>query len=486
MKHMKNNNFIKRGFNSRTMKFGSYAFIVTIIALALLVGLNAVLGIERVRTALRFDITANRLFSIGEETKSVIGELTEDVEFVVLLSEEDFGSEMLKEIFKQYELHSDGRISVSYVDIDKDPQFVRRELDPEVVAGIGKGDLVVRSGSKVRRIDNSELQDTRFNRQTGETVTAGLLIEQAFTGAVLNVTSDYTPVVYFLTGHGELSVDGDLSTLMGTLNTNNYEVRTLTLTDAMPEDASAVVIANPSTDLLGSAAAILTSWLREDGGDLIVFADAKPEAEDMPNLNSVLEIYNLKLNNDVVMEGNRQNYIEQPNFIIPRVAANDITTELDPNAVMLLLPNSRSVEILQNTKEWIETFPIFQTSDQAYRLDSESGFRTPIPGSFLMGAASVSQGGSEESRMVVIGNASFVTNEGMAQTTENGKRYLLTIVNWMQDRADEIVIPPKDNSVPLLSMTEQSIFLTFISMTALLPILVIGSGVLVWFKRRHL
>lgn len=473
-------------FNARTMRYGSYALVVTIIAMALLVGVNAILGLDAVRTPLRLDITKNKLFSIGEQTTSVLSELDKDVAFIVLMPEEDFASVMLKEIFKQYELKSNGRVSLRFVDTVKDPQFVKRELDPETITGIGIGDLVVKSGSKVRLIDSADLQDTQYDYQTGETYSNGLLIEQTFTSAILNVTSESTPVVYFVTGHGEDTLESQLSTLKGTLDFNNYEAKSLSLTEGVPEDAAVVVLANPKTDLLGAETALLNDWLRNKGGDLIVFADANPEAPDLSNLNSVLEYYNLKLNSDFVMEGSPQNYLDQQNVVIPRVAANEITTELDPNSVMLFLPNSRTVEILSNTKEWLESFPIFQTSSEAMRLDAESGFQTPIPGTFLMGAATISKGGMTPSKVVVIGNAMFVTNNGMAGTTDNGKRYLLTMVNWMQDKTDEIIIPAKDNSVPMLSMTEQSKFIVFVLMAALLPLAIIGAGIFVWMRRKHL
>ncbi len=483
---MKNGNKNAKWFSRRTMRYGSYALIISIIAMSLLVALNAILGMDRIRTALRVDITTNKLFSIGAETVTVLKDLKKDVEFIILLDEVDFSSTMLKEIFKQYDLKSGGKVKTRFVDIDKDPQFVKRELDPDSITGISKGDLVVKSGKKVRLITQGELQDTQYDQQTGQTYSNGLLIEQAFTGAIQNVTSDFTPVVYFLTGHGEMTPDSDLSTLKGTLDINNYKVDSLTIAKGIPEDASVIVMANPSIDLLGEETAILSEWLKSSGGDMIVFADANPQAADMPNLQSILEAYNLKLNNDLFMEGNQQNYLDKANFVIPRVAANEITTELDANSVMLLLPNARTVEVLSNTKEWLTSFPIFQTSEEAARLDASSGYQTPVPGTFLMGAATVSKGGSKESRMVVLGNAAFVSNSGMNLTNDNGKRYILTMINWMQDKTDQIIIPAKDNATPVLTMTAQSTFIVFLLLTAILPLIIIGTGVFVWMRRRHL
>jgi len=483
---MKKNNKSSKYFNARTMRFGSYALVLSVIAIALLVGLNILLGLKQVRPALRLDITQNKLFSISEQTTTVLKDMTKDVEFIVLTQEKNFTSIMLKEIFKQYELKSGGKIKLRFVDLDKDPQFIKRELDPDSITGITQGDMIVKSGKKVRLINQSDLQETQYDQQTGQTYSAGLLIEQTFTGAVQSVTSEVTPIVYFLTGHGEMSPDADLSTLKGTLDINNYEVKTLKLTETVPDDASAIVVSNPTTDLLGEETAILADWLKTMGGDMIILASTNPEAAEMPNLLSLMEPYNLKLNNDIVIEGSQQNYLEKQNYVIPQVAANEITTQLDSDSVMLLLPNSRTVEILNNSKEWLNSFPIFQTSDEAARMDAASGYQEAIPGQYLMGAATISKGGARESKMVVLGNAGFISNEGMAQTTDNGKRYILTMINWMQDKTDEIIIPAKDNSVPLLTMTAQSTFLVFLVLVIILPLAIIGTGVFVWMRRRHL
>ena len=43
--------------NDRSLRYGSYAFIVTAIMIAIIVVFNALLGLDAVRDRLRFDIT---------------------------------------------------------------------------------------------------------------------------------------------------------------------------------------------------------------------------------------------------------------------------------------------------------------------------------------------------------------------------------------------------------------------------------------------
>ena len=95
--------------------------------------LNALLGLDIVRDRLRFDITKNKLFSISEPSIKMLGELDKDVEIIILTDEKYYqGSEIL-EILKQYNLKSNGRVTIRFVDVVKNPTFIEKELDPDQV-----------------------------------------------------------------------------------------------------------------------------------------------------------------------------------------------------------------------------------------------------------------------------------------------------------------------------------------------------------------
>lgn len=466
--------------NKRSIKYGSYAITATVAIMAIIVLFNAVLGLDFIRNRLRFDITNNKMYSLSEASVNLVKDLNKDVEVIILNEEKNFTSTEILEVLKQYNIKSDGKVTTRFVDVEKDPLFVKRELDPDQVKGISAGSIVVKSGKNNKVVNKSDMLE--YDYSTGYPQASGLKVEQVFTGAINNVISDTTPVIYFTTGHGELSPDRELSDLKSTIASNNNEVKTLSLTGEIPEDAGAIMFVSPKTDLLAKESQNLLKYL-EDGGDAIFLMDVQTNAEELPNFNQIYERYSLGLNNDFVIEGDQNQYYNDFNVIIPSPGENEVTTNLNPDSLFVYMPNCRSVTIAQTDKEWITTQPLFVTSNKSQSQDLATNETKAGP--FLLGALS-SYSRQENSRVALIGNATFVTNEWMNNIGDNGKRYIMSLLNWMQDNEDSIYIPTRSLGSQPINLTAQSKFIAFIVLSLLLPLAVIGLGVLVWIRRKHL
>ena len=156
---------------------------------------------------------------------------------------------------------------------------------------------------------------------------------------------------------------------------------------------------------------------------------------------------------------------------------------LDPGSLFVYMPNCRSVSIKQVAKDWIETQPLFMTSDKAQSTSLVTG--EIALGPFLLGALSEYQGTSS-SKIALIGNANFISDGWMQNTNYNGARYILTTLNWMQDKADTIIVPSKSLMSEPINLSESTKFIAFIALSFLLPMAIIGFGVFVWIRRKHL
>ena len=66
--------------NKKLLKKGSYSLAFTVVILAIAVFLNLLIG-ELPSSATKIDVSENKLYSIGDETKNVASSLTEDVVF---------------------------------------------------------------------------------------------------------------------------------------------------------------------------------------------------------------------------------------------------------------------------------------------------------------------------------------------------------------------------------------------------------------------
>ena len=69
--------------NKKLLKKGSYSLAFTVVILAIAVFLNLLIG-ELPSSATKIDVSENKLYSIGDETKNVASSLTEDVTLYLL------------------------------------------------------------------------------------------------------------------------------------------------------------------------------------------------------------------------------------------------------------------------------------------------------------------------------------------------------------------------------------------------------------------
>lgn len=468
--------------NKKSIKYGSYSIAITAVVIAIIVFFNAILGFDDIRNRVRFDITKNKMFSLSDTSVDIIKSLEKDVEIVVLVEETDFKIKEILEVLRQYNLKSNGKITLKFVDVEKDPLYVKRELDPELIKGIGEGSIVVKCGSKTRVISESDMVEYDYSNGYYP-VAAGFKIEQAFTSAIKSVVADTTPVVYFVNGHGELDLDEEFSELKSTMAANNYEVKELSLTGPVPEDAAALIFGSPKTDLLGGELENLLSYM-ENGGDAIFLMDVQNTDDELANFNHLFERYSLALNNDFVIEKEQNLYYEDFNFIIPiAYAIENVTTNLDPKSTAILLPNCRSVSIIQTGREWITTEVLFATSpkSQSQNLITNEIFNGP----FVLGALSTIES-TKDSHVALIGNAAFVTDSWIQNANGNGRRYIMSILNWMEGKEDSVIIPSKSIASTPINLTARSQFIAFISISFVLPVAIIGLGVFVWIRRKHL
>jgi len=470
-------------FKKKSFKYESYSVAITIVVIAVVVMVNVILGFSGISKRLRFDITRNKMFSISRQSMDLIKNLDKDVEIFILSSESSYSNVVVKEVVNQYVVHGNGRIiGPHYVDLDKDPTFISKNFDPDQVKGINTGDIIVRSGKNMKVLTNRDFMEITYDYYGGAEVT-GLKVEQAFTGAIKSVTADKTGTVYFVSGHGEYKSD-ELSRLKTALSLNNYNLEDLTLTSPVPENADVLFFPSPTSDLLGSELENLLAYL-EKGGDAVFLFDVQSSVQQLPNFNDAFSRYSLQLNYDMVNEFSQANYLKENWMIRPMVYMSDVTKNLNPDQLFVYLPMSRSVSVLSENKQNLEVSPLFGTTDNSTSLDLNTG--TQKLGPFFLGAlAELEIATANHSRIALVGNCTFVTDNYIAELGDNGSRYIVSILNWMQERADEVLVPAKSLEKPPLNMTQQSRVLIFFLLTAIIPLVIIGTGLFVWIRRKNL
>lgn len=146
--------------------------------------------------------------------------------------------------------------------------------------------------------------------------------ENALTNAIHYVTSDNLPKLYTLTGHGEAELDASITEM---ITQDNMETESLSLLslESMPEDACALIINAPTSDIGADEASMLIEWM-ENSGKIVLITDYISEGE-MTNLLSVTEAMSMTARNGLVVEGDSYMHVGRyPYYLLPDIISHEI------------------------------------------------------------------------------------------------------------------------------------------------------------------
>ena len=317
------------------------------------------------------------------------------------------------------------------------------------------------------------------------------LNEQALTRVLQRLSRPGERAVLFLDGHGERKPLGvanhDLGTFGQELEKIGIRPRPLNLVAEarIPTDAAALVIAGSRTPLaLGAVEAIL-EYVRQ-GGHLLWLRDPDEPAVLQP-LAAVLGIAFLP---GVVVDADAPGLgIQNPAFIpIADYGPHPITEKLRAPA---LLPQAAALTVQpgggwtaavlleSQPRSWTETGPL----EGPMQFDPDSAERS---GPLTVGVALVRprpDAALSQQRIVVIGDGDFLSNTylGNGANLELG----LNMFNWLTVDEVPILIPPRIAPDPNLTLSAGALALIAAVFLIGLPVTLIASGWLIWFRRRR-
>ncbi|MBQ8182262.1 MAG: GldG family protein, partial [Ruminococcus sp.] len=369
----------KRKFNLS----GVVAIILAILVLVVLIPINVIFGYYDKS----FDMTPSSMYTLDDTTKDLISE-NKHKEIQI------YATFTLKELrdYPSYlplyhtlnELKEYDNVKLTEVIPDEDPALIN-ELDPDNALNIGTGDIIIKHGDLMKKIDAASIFPYDDN---GVSAYAG---EELIAGAVKIVTSGSLPKIYFLTGHGEKSINDEYAKFGEYLRTtNNYEAAELNLAevDAVPEDTAIIFIAGPQTDISNDEAEKLRAFA-EKGGAMSFFMAPVEDEIRFKNIESILAEYEIEMLYNVVEETNPNNLLadttalemtsgeeqlsdaeQNPRvFAIEYTPATDSYTEDLTSGILEMvsegdiggISNTRSFVSITTNSQFIEKSPIIQT-----------------------------------------------------------------------------------------------------------------------------
>lgn len=465
--------------NKNASAGGSYSLAVTAVVLAILIVVN-VLASALPASATKYDISSTKLYSITSNTKVVVNALEKDVTiyWIVQSGEED---DVIENLLSKYESLSD-HISVVKKNPDVYPTFAEQYTSETVQ----NNSLVVECGDKNRFIGYDDIYVQEMDMYSYSYTSSSFDGEGAITSAIDYVVSDELPVLYVLEGHGEKELPSAFS---DQITKDNITTESLSLlqVDVIPEDADAILIYGPSSDISEEEKDMLADYAK-NGGKLLVMA-GPVEDGTLENLYSLLADYGVEAQDGIVVEADREHYAFQaPYVLLPDMMSNDITDSLIEENYFPIMPVSQGLVVNGSTTEGTVT-ELLTTSDQSYAKTSGYSLTTydkedgDADGPFAV-AVSVQTAG--DGQIVWFASSDFLDDTYNAYSSGANVDMSMNALSGLIGESEAMAIRSKSLNYNYLTISDSTSSLLKLMMIGIFPLLYLGIGICVVVRRRRL
>ena len=486
MKNKNHNKFDKKKLigtiSKKHIKNGSYTMVMSVIFIAVVIVINMIVSTIPSKYS-EIDISSQKLYSIGDETKKMLKDLEKDVT-IYQIAQSGCEDENISNLLKKYEDESK-HIKVEQKDPVVNPKFVSQYTSDDLSAN----SLIVVCGDRNKVIDYNNIYETSVDYQTYSSQTTGFDGEGQITSAIGYVTSENLPVLYTVEGHGEKDMD---SSIKEDIEKANMDIKSLNLLTegSVPDDADCLFIDSPSTDFSSDEKDAIIEYL-ENGGKAIIFSDYT--TEDMPNFDAILENYGVQRTEGVVFEGDNQHYaMQMPYYLVPTINSTDASSETASAGYYVLAPYAQGIKQLDDVRDTVKIESILTTSDQAYSktdlnsntIEKEDG---DVEGPFDLGVSiTESLDDDKETQIVYYSTSNLMDSQTNQMVSGGNEKLIMESLKWMTDTEESasVSIPSKSLEVSYLTITDYDAAFWKICTIALIPGIFLVIGFVVWIKRR--
>jgi ABC-type uncharacterized transport system involved in gliding motility auxiliary subunit len=338
--------------------------------------------------------------------------------------------------------------------------------------------------------------------------------EQDLTSALVKVLNPTEKRVYFLAGHGEKDPTNTertgYSAITDALRQDNYQWEKLIIaqTNAIPENATVLVLAGPKTDLLEGEAELIRQYLSAKQGKLLVLLDPSEDFKKpvpLPQVEAIVKEWGINATPSVVVDVSGLTKIATIPVAAPPYPDHAITSRFQ---LITMFPVARAVIPAMGAPSDRTAQSFIQTAARTWAemnlasLDPPDNLAPDPDKGDITGPVSVAaavavpattadaapkKDGEEqqpaETRVAVIGDSDFIANGYLG--IEGNRDLFLNTVNWLAQQESLIAIRPKEASDRRLTMTANHMMGVLWMSLLVVPALVLGAGVFTWWRRRE-
>lgn len=516
-----------KAFNTKKLKHGTMATVLTCVFIALLVMVNIVTTMIFDRYPVTIDLTSDKIYSVSEDSEEYVKNVDVDVTVTIFADEEAYTNysaynKQAVELLKNYCKLND-HISYRFMDIDSNPDVVKNytdsvsqfdiifetntEIDGEKIQRtrkLGMVDLLSFNSDFVSELSQSGYSIDMLVEQAGSDLTflayyGGYVessnAEQAFTSALMTVTDPHPVYVTILTGRSEIT---DLAYFRTLLVANGYNVNSVDITkEDIPENTSVIVVPAPKTDYLEAEITKLSDFLNNDGdlGRQLIYI-ASYGQDDTPNIDEFLEEYGLSIGDGVICETYQSNYYNYPFITTATNLSDSFDQDITSSEPVISSWFTRPVNALFEEKDMITVQEYIKSTDDAYTADvsmttGEISDRIETGEQCYMAVGSKakflndSEGTTVYSSILCFGSEYLLNDNILAAEQYNNREYVLSVLNGITHKTDGVTITPKTITGNAFDINERQKNILKWTFSAIIPAAVLAVGIVVWIRRKN-
>jgi len=320
--------------------------------------------------------------------------------------------------------------------------------------------------------------------------------EEVFTNALQRLLRGSDRWLAFVEGHGERNPLGksnhDLGEWGRQISNRGFRIQPLNLarTQAIPDNTTVLIIAGPLVDYLPGEVELIINYLAH-GGNLLWLA----EPNNIHGLDALADYLGIDFPRGAVIDfAGKLIGINDPRIVLiteqlygdhPALAGFKFTT-LFPMATMINTRDKSTWKIrpliTTGNHTWQETGKL--KGDVGFDAGTDTRGPLNIAISLERKLATEQPDGPRQQRIIVTGDGDFLANTyiGNSGNLELGMR----LINWLSSDDDFISIPAKFAQDTQLDISQLTAGILGFGFLIVLPLLLLGAGGIIWWRRKNL
>jgi hypothetical protein len=461
-----------------------------VFASLLMVGIVVLVYVVLARAVLTLDMTEGQRFTLSNETLDVLKRVSRPIRITGFYSSQALDLRQVDDqFFRLYSVATNDLISREYIDPNEQPglqaQFNASNEGDVYISYLTEDGLV--DFGTVARVPNSGGQERDMSEAIARLLISGTL------------------KVYFETSHDERNAtDGSQTGLVGVNNGIKESglitapldlAATANANGKIPDDASAVILARPTTDLSQAEIGVIDAYLK-DGGALFIMTDPLFNEDAFMKQDGAFnqylwDNYGLRALDAVAVDPASSGQTPLDVISAAVFPDNEIATRIDQQNAPTLFSVARAVEVSETPPANTPNGKVIMTSEQGF---GETNFQAlsetqtynfdsgqDVPGPLTLVAYAYNQ--ETGAKVLLVGDSDFATN---SLVLSGGNSLLFTDgLSWLTGFGERLNFGMNayNTGLPLMFVSGQQLDLIAFIVVILMPGIILAAGLGVWMRR---